>query len=247
MRTTNSVISALAVASLSLAGMAVAQAQSTNQWNVSANAGLTLSRGNSRSTQANAGVNADTKWDANEVMLGLSAGYGKANINGTTSTTTETLDGVGQFNHLFNERLYGGLKVDLYHDGVAAIRYRLSVSPMLGYYFIKEANTSLAGEVGPGYVYANQGGVRKSYLTLRLADRFEHKFSDAAKIWQTAEILPQIDKFSNYLFNFELGAEAKMTTHLSLRTVFDDHYNSKPSAGRLKNDAIIIAGVAYKF
>jgi putative salt-induced outer membrane protein YdiY len=246
MQTKSSVITALAVAGVSLGGVAAVRAQSTNQWDASANAGLTLSRGNSRSTQANAGLDAKTKWDFNEVMLGLNAGYGKANVNGTTSTTTETLDASGQFNHLFNERLYAGLKVDGYHDGVASIRYRLTVSPTVGYYLIKEADTKLNAEGGVSYIYADQAGTRKSYMALRVAERFDHKFSDNAKMWQTAELMPQVDKFSNYLFNFEIGAEAKMTKKLSLRSVFDDHYNSKPATGRLKNDAVIIAGLAYK-
>lgn len=84
-------------------------------------------------------------------------------------------------------------------------------------------------------------------MTLRLAERFDHKLNDRAKIWQSVEILPQVDNFSNYIVNAELGVETSLTKRLSLRTYIQDTYDNEPAPGREKNDLKLVAAMAYKF
>jgi putative salt-induced outer membrane protein YdiY len=68
-------------------------------------------------------------------------------------------------------------------------------------------------------------------------------------LWETAEILPQVDDFNNYIVNFEIGVEADLNSSkkLALRVYLDDTYNNVPAAGRKKNDLKLVAAVAYKF
>ena len=96
-------------------------------------------------------------------------------------------------------------------------------------------------------IFEKQGGNQKTYVALRLAERFEYKLSDRAKIWQSLEYLPQVDRFKNYIVNGEIGVEAGLTQKLSLRAWLQDTYDNEPAAGRLKNDIKLISGVAYKF
>ena len=70
---------------------------------------------------------------------------------------------------------------------------------MSGYYFLKETDATLAGEVGSSLVNQRLGNVDDNYAALRLAERFEHKFSNhGARVWQNAEILPQADFLQTY-------------------------------------------------
>ena len=218
-------------------------------WKSSAAAGLTLTRGNSSTLLATLGATTGKKWDQNEVSLGVDAAYGTSKINGVNQTTAGSLHGFVQYNRLFNERLYGFLRVDGLNDSVADIHYRCTVAPGLGYYFIKEKKTDLSAEVGPAVVFENLGGKKQTFVTLRVAEKFHHEFSDRARIWEMAEILPQVDKFSHYTINAEVGLEADLTADkkLSLRAVLQDTYNSIPADGRYKNDAKIITAIAYKF
>jgi putative salt-induced outer membrane protein len=213
-------------------------------WDLSVAAGLTLTRGNSKTLLTTANFTGVKKWDQNELDLGVDGVYGKN--DGVKSA--ESLDAYGQYNRLFSERFFGYARVEGLHDAIADINYRITASPGVGYYFIKDAATSLRGEVGPGYLYERDSdGSSDSYVTLRLADRFDHKFNDRVKIWQSAELLPQVDKFSNYILNAEIGVESAMSKHLSLQTILRDSYHSEPAAGRVKNDVMLIAGVKYKF
>ncbi|MDB6057425.1 MAG: hypothetical protein JWO95_1269 [Verrucomicrobiales bacterium] len=218
-------------------------------WESSAAAGLTLTSGNSDSVLGTLAATTGKKWNANEVALGIDGAYGKTKVNGVETKSAASIHGFGQYNRLFNERLYGYARVEGLHDDISKIRYRLTVSPGAGYYFIKNKTTDLCGEVGPGFVAQRLGSVTKDYFTLRLGEKFNHKLNDRARIWQTAELLPQIDRFKNYIFNFEIGIEADITKDrkLSLRTYLQDTYNSEPALGRKKNDMKLVTGIAYKF
>lgn len=222
-------------------------------WDASAAIGFTLTRGNSETLLFTGNIQAAKKWGKNEVNLGLDGVYGENNGD----ESAESVRGFGQYNRLFSERAFGYLRFEALHDGIANIDYRLTVSPGAGYYFIKSTNTTLRAEVGPGYIYERDGDATvngvffpahtRDYITLRLAERFDHKFNDRVKIWQSIEYLPQVDRFSNYIINGEIGLETAMTKHLSQATFLQDTYHSEPAPGREENDLKLVAAIKYKF
>ena len=236
-----------------------AEPEKKKGWESVASAGVTLTRGNSETFLGTVGVNSQRKWAKDEILLGASAGYGENTITSPRdpvtgvmavehNTTDEYIKGFGQYNHLFTERFYAGIRLDGLTDSIAGIDYRFTVSPLAGYYLIKRPNTFLAVEGGPGFVFEKLAGQEsEQYVTLRFAERFEHKFSEKAKVWQTAEYLPRVEDFGDYTFNFELGASAAISKSVDLRVVFQDSYRSKPSPGRKQNDMKLIAGVGYRF
>ncbi|HEY0454852.1 MAG TPA: DUF481 domain-containing protein [Verrucomicrobiae bacterium] len=218
-------------------------------WEETAGAGLTLTRGNSRNLLFTLNGLATRKDLKSELDLGADATYGEA-FNKSTSQeekNAESLHGFGQYNWLFTDRFFGYGRLDALHDGIADIKYRVVVSPGVGYYFIKSEAMSLRAEVGPGLVYERKGSVTRTYLTARLAERFDYKLNDHAKIWQTIEFLPQVDRVENYIINAEIGIEAGLTKKLSLRSYIQDNYLNRPAPGRLKNDVKLVTALNYKF
>lgn len=212
-------------------------------WNSTITAGLSLTRGNSRSLLASAKLTTGQKTPINEYSFEADASYGSAN----SVENNQQFHGFGQWNHLFSDRTYGFLRGEGLHDGIADVKYRGTISSGMGYYFLKETNLTLAGELGPGEVIERVGTSSTYYATARVGERYEYKFRPGARIWQTAEILPQVDKWSDYLFNFELGAEAPIAKNLSLSACLDDNYNSEPAAQHLRNDVKLVSGITYKF
>lgn len=232
------------LATVAAFGQAAAPADAERSlWERSAAVGLTLTRGNSRTLVATANVLATKKWDQNELGLGANGTYGE--IEGDKSA--ESLQGFAQYNRLFTERAFGYLRLEALHDAIADVEYRLTFSPGAGYYFIKAERTTLRGELGPGFIYEKLGGETKGYFTLRAAERFDHKLNDRARIWQSVEILPQVDNWNNFLINAEVGVEASLTERLSLRTYVQDTYDNEPAPGRKKNDVKLVSALAYKF
>jgi putative salt-induced outer membrane protein YdiY len=221
------------------------------KWQSSAAAGLTLTRGNSETFLGTFTATTARKWEKHELSLGADATYGKSKDQ-TTGQTTKSADayrGFAQYNRLFSERLYGYVRVEGQYDAIADIKYRVTLSPGAGYYLIKEKNTDLCVEAGPGYVFQKLGNDRSSYATLRVGEKFHQSLSEHARIWQTAEWLPKVEDFSTYIINAEVGIEADLTQdkRLSLRSYVQDTYNSVPASGRKNNDVKLVTAIAYKF
>lgn len=243
-----------------LSSFNTARAADTNKWESSAAAGLTITAGNSDTLLGTLTLNSSRKWERDEVLLGANAAYGETTVErdvvlpsgvtlkrDQTDTTAANAQASGQYNHLFTERFYGGVRLNILHDRIADVKYRITLSPLVGYYVIKNPTTRLAFEAGPAFVAEKQGDEKNEYVALRLAERFEHKLSATAKVWQSIEYMPQIDRWGNYLVNFEVGAEAGLTDKLSLRGVLQDSYDNEPAAGRKKNDLKLITSLVYKF
>ena len=212
-------------------------------WASSVSAGLTLTRGNSHTLLYSAAIATDKKTPDNEFSLGAAGAYGSQN----SVDTVNNYGGFAQWNHLFSERFYDYLRADANRDVIADLDYRFNLGPGAGYYLIKETNTTLSVEAGFGYQYEHLGGEYNSFATARLAEKFEHKLRDRARLWESAEFLPQVNKLQNYAINFELGMEASITKTFSLKTTLDDTYQSEPAANHYRNDIKLISGVSYKF
>jgi putative salt-induced outer membrane protein YdiY len=219
-----------------------AQTNSPPKWDVSAAAGLTLTKGNSDTVLFTLTGRGDKKWAANELHLGLDATYGETE----DVKNNESLRGFAQYNRLFTERWYGYLRGDGLHDGIADIEYRFTIGPGVGYYFIKNPTTRFSLEGGPAAVFEKQGSDTHSYFTARIAEQFEHKFNDRVRIWEMLEFLPQVDRFENFIINGEVGVETALSKAWALRVVLQDTYDNEPAPGRDENDLKLIVAVAWK-
>jgi putative salt-induced outer membrane protein YdiY len=87
-----------------------------------------------------------------------------------------------------------------------------------------------------------------TFATLRIAEKYERKFYNGnARFWETVEFLPQVDKWSDYLVNSEIGVESAIRKNLSLSVFLDDNYNSEPATARKRNDEKLVSALTYKF
>ena len=179
--------------------------QKKSPWSSSASLGVTFTRGNSDTTLVTAKILTDRKDNYNEWLFGVDGAYGE----NSRIESTESLHGFGQWNHLFSEKFFGYARLEGLHDGIADIKYRVTIGPGAGYYFLKETNTALSAEAGGAAIFERLGTMDNSYASLRLAEHFEHKFSaHGARIWQPVEFLPEVDLLYNYIINAEIGIEA---------------------------------------
>jgi putative salt-induced outer membrane protein YdiY len=246
---------ALAAACALVLGTGLASAQDffaptgTNFWDTSAAAALALTRGNSENFLVTLSLDTKRKWESDEVGAGISAGFGESTANDVYTKNTEFVQGYGQWNHLFTPRFYAGLRADGQYDGIAGIDYRFKVTPLVGYYFIKNDKMALSAEVGPSGVFEHLSGLEpKQYAAIRFSETFEYKITAGTKVWETLSYIPQIDEWvDNYLLNFEAGIDTAINSHFSLRVVFQDMYASQPAAGKKQNDMRLLAGASYKF
>jgi putative salt-induced outer membrane protein YdiY len=230
---------------------AAQEAKVAAPWNTTIAAGVNLSRGNTRNMLLNGSVISAYKQDANEAKVGVEANYGE------TETTTagakkmeknvENARAFGEYRRLLNDRTYGYVNGEIRNDDIASIDYRLMIGPGIGQYLLKDAAQTLGVEAGATYVREKLAGKgADDFIALRVAQNYEWKVSATSRVWESAEYLPAFEDFGRYLLNAEAGAEAAMSTRLSLRIVLQDKYNSDPATGKKANDVVLIGGLTYK-
>ncbi len=254
----------LVQATTSRAQAVTAQGQATNappsdvvkDWHGHIGAGASLSKGNTDSLLLNLSGRDEKDWTNDELSFGADYNYGlnnwgKSNQGPGKNQTiaASNASGFQDYKRLFTDRLYASLHLTEEHDDLAGVRYRGVITPSVGYYFIKSDVTRFNVEIGPGYLRERLGpaDADTGYVTLRLAERFEHDLSKTAKVWEQVEILPNVEKFDEYLLNSEAGVSAAINAHLAVRLVATDKYNSRPPVGKLANDFQLVASVAWSF
>jgi putative salt-induced outer membrane protein YdiY len=212
-------------------------------WLSSLTLGFTMTRGNSDTLLVSAKFRTERKLADNEWLLGANGAYGEDH----SVKNYETLHGFGQFNHFFTSRLYAFGRLDGLHDGIKDIKYRATVSPGLGYYLMKQTNATYAVEAGPSFVSERQGEDDQNYAAFRLAERFEYKLNSRARIWHSAELIPQMDQPDNFIINADIGVESPLARDLSLQVYVQDNYVNQPTPTYKHNDVRIVSGISYKF
>jgi putative salt-induced outer membrane protein YdiY len=213
-------------------------------WESSIGFGFTLTHGNSDTLLTTGNIQTHRKSLSDEISLGADGAYGEDN----SVQNVNIAHGFTQYNHLFGEQFFGYLRADALHDEIADLQYRVTLSPGVGYYLLRQRNTALAAEFGPAMVFDRLGEKDNNFVTMRLAERFEHKFSENnARVWESAEILPQVNDFNNFFVNAVLGLEATVTKKISLQAYLQDNFVNEPASDRQQNDLKIISGLKYKF
>ncbi len=239
----------LLLALSTLLGVTAFAAEDTG-WQTSAGLNVTVNKGNSDTLLVGGTVLASRSWNMNEFRAGADVVYGEnRDVNTRVRTTSaQNYGAFSQYNRLISERWYFMGRADARQDRVANIDYRVQLNPGVGYYAIKKEKTVLGFEFGPGVVFESlEGRPATEYLTLRLAQRLTHEFNERVRLVQDFEILPQVDRFTNYVINAQATIEADLTSKLSTRLTIQDNFRNEPAPGRRQNDVRILAGLSYKF
>jgi len=210
------------------------------------NAGLTMTDGNSETMAANAGlVTEGEKEGLGSVIAGVEGNYGESTVDDVEETTVENAKAYANVKKTLSPRTFASLDGSVLYDDIALIDYRATVGPGLGAYLVKNDKRSLSLEAGPSYVWEKVDGATDDYLALRFAERYSCQATKTAKLVQSLEYVPEAEDFDNYLLTGEIGVEAAINDHLSLRVVVQDKYDSTPAADAEHNDVSLIAGLGF--
>jgi len=251
----NILISGLACAGFVLAAQAEDK-KPADAWDSKLVIGANAARGNSEVTTVTAGILGDRKLGSNEMHLGLEGNYGATDItqadgSSKTDTSAQNAHAFATYRRLLDERTFVSPLVDLTHDKIAYINYRLMAGAAVGRYLIKSDNQNLSAELGADFIreeiagYDDIDSMTDNRGALRIAQRYDVKLKTGAKIWEAVEYLPTFDNFGRYLMNAEIGAETAMTEHINIRVVVQDKYNSRPPDAKKSNDLLVTAGLSW--
>lgn len=210
-------------------------------WEFTGASGLSYADGNSETLAYSLQFLGSYIHDGKEAYIGADLFYSEdAGVE-----ATDSLKIFGQSNYDLTERFYLGAYGSYFRDSVADIDYRIDSSVLLGYRAIDRDDMKLSFEAGPGYTWQDRGGMTSDFAILRVAEKFEYHFNDVTKFWQSLGLTPSVEDFSEYLLDFEMGIETRITDQWSLRTFLKHRIDSEPAAGKGRSDTSIMLGVAY--
>jgi putative salt-induced outer membrane protein YdiY len=147
------------------------------------------------------------------------------------------------YNYKYTERAYVGAGTKYLYDEIALVDYRLNLNPTLGYFLVKDSTFSFALEGGPGYTFEKVDSIEDNYFSPRIADRFDWIISCTSKLFQSTELLIDVNDSDNYIVNAEIGVEAALSSSLSLVVALRNAFDNQPAASIDKNDLTVISAL----
>lgn len=217
-----------------------------SRWDKSVAAGFNLTDGNSDTVLGTLGAKLSRDFEKNIWRFEASGNYGESDAgtsDGGKEKTKQDLKLEAEYKRLLSDRVFVGFGNTYLYDDIADIDYRLTLSPLAGYFLVHEDNLKLSVEAGPSYIFERVGGMDDDYLAPRIAERVEWKFSETGKFFHSAEAIFDVNDSENTLVNGEVGLEAALDSSLSLVLKITDKYDNVPAANLERNDLGIISAL----
>lgn len=227
------------------AGMAApaAFADMNEEWARSGTFGLNQTRGNSETLLQRVGARAERIEERYEWLFEFEWTYGESD----KEKSAEFGRLGAEHKRLLKSRAYIDFMAEISYDAIAKLDYRVVTGPALGYFLLRNETFRLSAEAGPSYVAQKQGDARDNFFAIRIAEDFDWRVNDRARIWQRIEYVPRIDDFEQFLLNSEIGLESALSAALSLGVSLQHRHDSAPAEGAKRNDLYLVSTLKFAF
>jgi putative salt-induced outer membrane protein YdiY len=118
------------------------QAQTDGQWRGLAGASYSATSGNSSSSNVQLNLDLARQTETDKITTGALINYGRSEVNGVKTTTSNKWALNGQYDYNLSEHLYVFGKLGLQGDKVIDLTLRRTLGTGLGYKIIKEPDTT---------------------------------------------------------------------------------------------------------
>lgn len=213
-----------------------------DNWVITGLLGGSYASGNTNSKSLATGILAKRKTDLEETSLGLSANF--AQTEGETTAQTAGLDAHSQYS--FNKPWFAGARLDVDHDELAELDYRIALTPYLGRYLYEKEDDFLSVEFGPSIVYENQSDETDTYFAPYVSFKAEKYFTEDTKLFSKISWRGEAKDPDNYIIVSKLGLDHAINHSVSLKAVLTDTYDNTPAENRESNDILFITGLEFK-
>lgn len=223
-----------------------AESVENSEWSKTVSLGFSKQDGNTDTLTANASAKFTRDYNKNVWLLQADGNYGENKdqddpVNG--EITAKNFTALADYKRLVSKRIGLGINAKYETDDIADVDYRVTFGPGISYYIFKDTDLKLSLEAGPSYIFEKLGGDKNDYLAPRVGNKFEWAISDNAKIFQSSEVLFNVDDSEDTLVNAEAGIQAAITAGTALGIKVVNEYDNVPAAGRERNDLSIISSL----
>jgi putative salt-induced outer membrane protein len=217
-------------------------------WSGSFDAGLSLTRGNSETTNLALGANAIRATKRDKTSAYFTSLYATNSTTGTSVATANAIRGGVRYELNLTDRLFGFGFGDAEFDEFQMLDLRLVMGGGLGYYIKKTERTQFQMSGG--------GSLNKEYFSddtkrtsgeLLIGENFSTRFSDRVLFLQRFDLFPNLSEGGEFRSTFDSSLVTKLNRWLDWHVTLSDRYLSNPVASAKKNDVLLTTGVRLSF
>jgi len=247
----NRKIPALVVFSLAMAFASVALAQEKAEeaphWKGDISAGLSLARGNARSSNFSFTFSADGPV-GKSLTLENKAIYLFGEMDGETSA--ESALAASRLNWQHSSRFFSYYEIQAVRERFKNYSSRFLPAVGVGYKIVDQKALTLILDAGLSEVFTKyyDSGETATYTGLKGGEALVWKISETAEFNQKVEVNADVSDLDHYFLRLEANLLTAIAGSWSTKLTFIDSFDNQPvGLGIKKNDITLIAGISRKF
>lgn len=232
------------LAALALLPLSLLAAEPASPWSLKAEAGLSLTSGNSNTENMFLSVKADYVSGLNEATL-------EARLDRKESDSDLTKDyrmGSASARHFFDHdrHIYGYGNLLWEQDTPAGMLANSNLTAGPGWHWLLPQNMTLDTELGAGYQHSDYRDDNKDFdgIVWRTYADLNAPITDRITFGANTLFLVDEERTQN---TSHLKLETGLTRHLTFTTEYEYRYNSNPASGKKKEDTTLRAVFGYQF
>ena len=219
-------------------------------WNVGANVGFALARGNSDTTNLSIGFTSVRTTLRDKLSAYASSIYAQSSVAGVSSVTADDVRGGARYDRNIASRAFVFGSGDFEYNSPQDLDLRSIYTLGLGFKAIKSDTTSLDLLAGANYTReAYSTGMDRNIAGLTLGEDFMHKFGKSTMLTEQMLVYPELSDSleGQYRLAFDMAVTTKISKWLGWQTTASDRYLSNPIPGTKSNDLILTTGLTVAF
>lgn len=227
------------------AALADADKPVMHKWTGAVNAGATIATGNTDSTNATAGADAEYRREKDRTTLKFQWNYSEDD----DVVTQRRIYGSAKYDYFLNEKTYALAQTSGEYDSKANLDLRMTLGVGVGRQFRDDEDWKLSGEAGLTYVDENFVGSSDdaSYPAARLAYGVEYKAIEKWLLGQTGEIYPSLEDSEDVYAKLDTKARVSLTEKMFAQLEWIYSWDNTPATGADRVDNLYLFTLGWSF
>jgi putative salt-induced outer membrane protein len=222
-------------------------------WAGRATLGWAGTRGNARTVTFTVDLNASRVTSSDKTEVHMNGIRASADVDRTSSTTAQAVRGGWSYTRNLATRLTWNGFNDYEYDRFQNLDLRYVAGGGLGVIIWKRERSRFDLVGGAAYNHesfsanAERDGFTRDSAEVYTGNEFTFKVSPLTSLYQTSRFFTNLSNTGEYRFNYDMGANTKLTRWLTWNASVSNRYLSNPVVGRLNNDFLYTTGFGATF
>ncbi|MGH9722891.1 MAG: DUF481 domain-containing protein [Bryobacteraceae bacterium] len=217
-------------------------------WNGYFDTGISLARGNARTSTFNLGMNAARTTRRDKTTAYFTSLFANNSTTGVRITTANAVRGGIGYNLNVSQRTFAFAGIDLEFDEFQKLDLRFVPGGGLGVKAIdtekRQLNLLLGGNLNKSFFST---GEKRSNGEIQAGEELTLKMSAVNTFRQKLVVYPNLSEGGEYRMNFDASLITAVAKWLSWQITLSDRYISNPVFGAKRNDVLATTGLRITF